>query len=129
MAVVITTKPAFWAPGFLIIPDDEKTLTFEFKARFKRLPAERSRELIALIEESRRASALGKKPPLTDKALLDEVMCDWGGFKDADGAPVPYTPANRAQAVEDWFGLEAAFTRAFIEAAWPEQRRKEAEKN
>ncbi len=129
MAVVITKNPAFWAPGFLVIPDGDGALTFEYRARFKRLPAERQREILELLDKNRDASRRGQPLVLTDKELLDEVMADWEGFKDEDGKPVPYTPACRDQACADWFGLEASFSRAFLNAAWPEQRKKEAEKN
>ena len=129
MPVVITKNPAFWAPGFLVIPDADGTITFEFRCRFKRLPSERQAELIDLIEKNRAALRDGKPALLTDKQLLDEVQVDWEGFKDENREVVIYSEANRAQACADWFGLEAAMVRSFLNHAWPEQRKKDAAKN
>lgn len=129
MAVVISKNPAFWAPGFLVLADGDGQLTFEYRARFKRLPAERQREILELLEKNRLAAFKGEPLAYTDRELLDEVMVDWEGFKDADGRPVIYTPASRVQACVDWFGLESSFSRAFLESAWPQQIKKEAEKN
>ena len=129
MSVVLSKNPAFWAPGFLVIPDGDGQFTFEYRARFKRLPTERQKEILAQLEENRLATLAGKPLVLTDKQLLDEVLVDWEGFKDADGDIVVYSPANRDQACAEWFGLEASFSRAYLRAAWPEQIKKEAEKN
>lgn len=129
MAVVITKNPAFWAPGFLVIPDDDGTLTFEYRARFKRLKSERQRQILDLIEKNREADRNGQPLVLTDRELLNEVMVDWEGFNDEEGKAVMYTPVQRDQACADWLGLEASFCRAFLNAAWPAQRKKEAEKN
>ena len=129
MTVVITKNPAYWAPGLLVLPDGDGTLAFEFRARFKRLPASRQRDILDRLERSRVETSQGRPPLIKDDELLAEVLCDWEGFRDADGKPVPYAPASFKQACEDYFGLEAAFARAYVKSAWPEQQRKEAEKN
>lgn len=129
MAIVITKNPCFWAPAFLVIPADEGTITFKFRLRFKRLPTERNREILRAIGAMPPEEGKPKPAPITDRELLDEVLADWDKFTDEDGKPVPYTPAARAQVVADYFGMEAAMARSFIDHAWPEQIDKAAEKN
>lgn len=140
--VVVTSRPAFWAEGHLVLPDEPgKPLVFNFLVRFKRLKTTEQRELDKLIAENRRlvrehvqAVVNGQNVPefvskITDKELLDKVLCDWKGFKDAGGAVVIYTEAARAQVVEDYPGMEAAMARAYLDSRDPSQDIKALEKN
>lgn len=129
MSVVIG-KPAFWAPGFFVMSDEvDKPLLFKFELRFKRLPTSRHKQLQALIDSNVQLLKDAKPPAITDAQLLDEVLVDWRGFKDAEGKPVIYTPAMRVQVAEDYYGMEAAMTRCWLEYYFPAQVQKEAEKN
>lgn len=143
MAVVITKKPAYWAPGHFIAPDEPgQPLVFKFKARFKRLNEEQRKELDQRINSGREwmrsvSRALLENQPtppqpadqITDKELLDLVMVDWDGFKNDDGTVAIYTPAARNQVAFDNPGLEGAMVRAYLDSRDASQDLAAAEKN
>lgn len=140
--VVVASRPAFWAEGHLVLPDEPgKPLVFKFMVRFKRLKTTEQRELDKRINENRRLvrehmeSVINGKtmaefvPAITDKELLEKVLVDWKGFKNADGGVVIYTEAARDQVIEDYPGMEAAMARAYLDSRDPSQDLKALEKN
>lgn len=141
MSVVIG-KPAFWADGFLVMPDQPgQPSVFEFRARFKRLNTQEAKELDKrLLENQQRLQAqvdamVAKKPipefvpAITDAELVNQVLVDWEGMPDAHGGSVPYTPAARDQLFADYAGMDTAFARAYLKSRNPDQVIKDAEKN
>jgi len=39
---------------------------------------------------------------LFNKRLAEEIICDWTGFFDGEGRPVPCTPENRRLLMDNW---------------------------
>lgn len=142
MAVILTRNPAYWAEGFYVIPDEPgKPVVVDFRLRFRHLKGAERKELDRRIEinaqryrERLQALAAGKAAPdfvpeILDKEVLDLVLLDWSGFRDEEGRAAMYTPAARAQLVEDFPGIEGAFVAAYMQSRDPEQKRDAAAKN
>lgn len=92
-------RPTVWANVKLHVPTEAGFEEQTFRARFLILPlAERQ----AMAEDGAR-DALG------------QVWLDWDGIVDADGRPIPFSEALRAEFLEfDYieFGLSQAYARA-----------------
>lgn len=129
---IVLAPVAFWALGLHRVPaDDGKQFEIKFRARFTRLTVTQRREvdqrLIKAVLVARGELVpehLQAVEPLTDKAFLDLVLCDWE-IADMQGAKVPYTEQNRIELFDAYEGLEGAFVKAYQDATAP----KEAEKN
>lgn len=142
MAVILTRNPAYWADGFYVIPDQPgKPIVIDFQLRFKHLRKPERKELDQRLEVnarryrerlqaiSERKPDPGFTPEILDKEVLDLVLVDWSGFQDEGGSPAIYTPAARAQLVDDFPGIEAAFVAAYLQSRDPDQKREAAAKN
>ena len=149
MAVVLASI-AFWAPVVLTIPgDDEQLETVKFRARYKRLSkserqaldrsvmaanlttamrtalAERAANPETREKERKQVLAQLEAEPIDDTDYVNAVLVDWD-LKDKTGESIPFTPANLAELVEAWDGLEAALVMGHINA---DRKAKEAAKN
>ena len=103
MAVVLASI-AYWAVvEFTLVGDKGTPETIVFDARYKRLKTSERKKLDEDL----------KSPGIPDKEFLDRVLVDWN-LKYNTGAPVIYTEATRAEAVEEWDGLESALVTAFF---------------
>ena len=103
MAVVLASV-AYWAPViFNLVGDDGKPEVIRFRARFKRLKTSQRKQLDQDMADK----------SITDEEFLNRVLVDWD-LKDKTGASVIYSPATRAEQVEDWDGLEGALVTAWF---------------
>ena len=105
----IAIKPTFVAPVVMRVPGDGQVEEVRFSAVFKRLSRTENDTLQSRLEAR----------TLTDKDLLDMVLADWQGLEGDDGAPYICTVENRAAAVEEWTGFEAAIAYSYFENAYP----------
>lgn len=101
---VVLASVAYWANVEVpFVGDEGQPEVFKFRARYKRLKTSERKQLDADL----------KSPGIPDDQFLDRILVDWD-MKDKAGALVIYTPAVRAEVVEDWDGLEAALVTAFF---------------
>lgn len=100
---IITQKPTFAWPVKFEIPGDARAIRCEFVAEFNRIPQNRIDELTTGAD------------PVSDEALLDEVMVGWRDVKDEQGNDVEFNAANRRQLLAIP-GTRRAIVLAFLEA-------------
>jgi hypothetical protein len=105
----LAIKPTFAAPVLMRVPGDGQVEEVRFDAVFKRLTKTENDTLQRRLDDR----------SLNDRELLDMVLADWKGLAGDDGLPFICTPENRAAAVEEWPGFEAAITYSYFEHAYP----------
>lgn len=96
MGFKLADETYLW-PVTIDVPRNGKFVPVKFRARFRLLSQSRIDEII---------DSGG------DDDLVDEVLDGWEDFLDAEGKPIEYTDANRAQALDMPFvrrGLLVAF--------------------
>lgn len=76
-----------------------------FVAKFKRLSASETRELIEEFQSDK---------GITDEDLMGRYLLDWEGVSDDNGGDVPYTRAN-LDAMMDIVYVRKALVNAFVE--------------
>lgn len=116
MSVVIVNsqvKPIVECPATLFIPVD--------KGQF----AKHEFTVVFVRQRKDARDALQKRyidGAITMSQLLDEVVSGWGGMLDANGQPVPYSHAERAEANQEWIGLEEAMVVSWFDHLFVHQR-------
>ena len=153
MAVI--NSVAFWVPGIFRAPgDDGALIEIKFRARFKRL---KKSERIAM-DQRIEANKLNKEhrdsirarlddttdpvqpkarefmegvlaaKPITDAEFVSLMLVDLD-MKDANGAPVIYTPQIVADIEEELDGFEAEVVRMYMDARRKATQPQETAKN
>lgn len=116
---VVLASVAYWAKVEVpFVGDDGQPEMFKFRARFKRLKTSERKKLDEDL----------KSPGISDAEFLDRLLVDWD-MKDKLGATVIYTPATRADLVEEYDGLEVAICQAFFTNATKSHQAAAAAKN
>jgi len=114
MSVKISNlKPVFDCPATLYLPaDGGAVVAHAYSVQFKRLT---TTERDAL---SKRFAA----GEITQRELLDTVVCGWGGMHDEHGNAVSYSHAERVATDDVYAGLEQSMAVAWFDHAYMNQR-------
>ena len=144
MAVMISgIKPTVTCPATLYLPADGGTfVAHQFEVVFKRLPSDvrdklHERYTVGYLVDVPATPSTATEPGaaptqvrkfLTHAELLDEIVDGWGGMLDENGAPVPYSHAERRATDRVFGGLEQAMAVSWYEHFFVHQR-EAAQKN
>ena len=113
---IVTSKPTFIAPVVAKVPADNGKFTHvKFSVVFKALEKGAVDDLLKRIRENAKAAREGDNAPLTDRAVLDEVLEGFGpDLVEEDRTPMAFTPGNvdRLCAI---YPLEAAMVKSFFD--------------
>ena len=114
---IVMSKPTFIAPVVAKIPADNGKFTpVKFSVVFKALEKAAVDDLLKRIRENAKAAREGDHTaPLTDRAVLDEVLEGFGAdVVEEDRTPMAFCPGNvdRLCAI---YPLEAAMVKSFFD--------------
>lgn len=88
-----------WPVTVLIPTDGGKHDKLQFEAKFRRMPQDRTEQLMLLAMKNANLLQMGEEPNPegTDRAVADEVLTGWAKVLDADNEEVPYSETNKQQ--------------------------------
>ena len=111
MAFKLKFSDNFTVPVTVEIPDDTKTLKQTFDAKFRRVTRTEFNEML---------SAASKKN--TDLKILQDVLLDWSGIKDAEGNDFEFNEKNK-EALFEIYQVIPSLIRAFFSAMAAEKEK------
>lgn len=103
----IAQKATYTWPVVVELPEDGgKFARHTFEAEFRRLSKQEAERLI-------RSASQGE---LSDESLIEQIMVGWSAVHDADGEPLPFTPANLRRLVASHIQVPGAIVRAWLDS-------------
>jgi uncharacterized heparinase superfamily protein len=117
MPLILGQSNSLWYPvkGSLVA-EDGTSAPYEIQVQIPRL----SRDTLESLHLQKDSSAL---LPKSDAAIAGDLVMDWRGVTDPEGAAIPFTPENLA-AVLQICPIASDVVAAIYEAHSPEGRRK-----
>ena len=90
---------------------------FTFDARFRRIPQDRTEELMLLAVKNAQRLQMGQEPEAngTDRAVAEEILAGWAGVLTDEGEEVPFS-ASALQSLLMFPGAASAIVLAWYDS-------------